>query len=107
MSLMKVEKVPDSTYDMVGGLDQQIKEIKEVRTHRLAFTSPLAAASFPSPGLSLLSVGRSFASSHVTDAWLVAWLVAVGSRVWVSMLIPWALGRCNMATPNQQGGMAV
>lgn len=31
VSLMKVEKVPDSTYDMVGGLDQQIKEIKEVR----------------------------------------------------------------------------
>jgi len=34
-----VEKVPDSTYDMVGGLDKQIKEIKEVRraptqTHR-------------------------------------------------------------------------
>jgi 26S proteasome regulatory subunit T6 len=27
---MKVEKVPDSTYDMSGGLDQQIKEIKEV-----------------------------------------------------------------------------
>jgi len=31
VSLMKVEKVPDSTYDMVGGLDQQIREIKEVR----------------------------------------------------------------------------
>ena len=30
VSLMKVEKVPDSTYDMVGGLDQQIKEIMEV-----------------------------------------------------------------------------
>ncbi|KAH8738680.1 hypothetical protein FG386_000675 [Cryptosporidium ryanae] len=30
VSLMKVEKVPDSTYDMVGGLDEQIKEIKEV-----------------------------------------------------------------------------
>ena len=27
---MMVEKVPDSTYDMVGGLDKQIKEIKEV-----------------------------------------------------------------------------
>lgn len=27
---MKVEKVPDSTYDMVGGLDKQVKEIKEV-----------------------------------------------------------------------------
>merc|ERR1711965_1160892 len=30
VSLMKVEKVPDSTYDMIGGLDQQVKEIKEV-----------------------------------------------------------------------------
>lgn len=30
MSLMMVEKVPDSTYEMVGGLDKQIKEIKEV-----------------------------------------------------------------------------
>ena len=26
---MKVEKVPDATYDMVGGLDKQIKEIRE------------------------------------------------------------------------------
>merc|ERR1719205_106984 len=30
VSLMKVEKVPDSTYEMVGGLQKQIKEIKEV-----------------------------------------------------------------------------
>mmetsp|Transcript_81219 Transcript_81219/g.162034 ORF Transcript_81219/g.162034 Transcript_81219/m.162034 type:complete len:329 (+) Transcript_81219:368-1354(+) len=30
VSLMKVEKVPDSTYDMVGGLGKQIREIKEV-----------------------------------------------------------------------------
>jgi len=30
VSLMKVEKVPDSTYDMIGGLDKQIREIKEV-----------------------------------------------------------------------------
>ncbi len=30
VSLMKVEKVPDSTYDMVGGLDKQIRDIKEV-----------------------------------------------------------------------------
>ncbi|KAG0464343.1 hypothetical protein HPP92_019980 [Vanilla planifolia] len=29
VNLMKVEKFPDSTYDMIGGLDQQIKEIKE------------------------------------------------------------------------------
>lgn len=30
VSLMMVEKVPDSTYEMIGGLDKQIKEIKEV-----------------------------------------------------------------------------
>merc|ERR1712130_1034204 len=30
VSLMKVEKVPDSIYDMVGGLEKQIREIKEV-----------------------------------------------------------------------------
>ena len=30
VSLMKVEKVPDATYDMVGGLETQIQELKEV-----------------------------------------------------------------------------
>jgi 26S proteasome regulatory subunit T6 len=30
VSLMMVEKVPDSTYDMIGGLDEQVKQIKEV-----------------------------------------------------------------------------
>merc|ERR1712194_547452 len=30
VQLMKVEKVPESTYEMGGGLDKQIKEIKEV-----------------------------------------------------------------------------
>jgi 26S proteasome regulatory subunit T6 len=30
VSLMKVEKVPDSTYDMVGGLEVQVKEVKEI-----------------------------------------------------------------------------
>jgi len=30
VSLMRVEKVPDANYDMVGGLDKQIKEMKEV-----------------------------------------------------------------------------
>ena len=47
VSLMKVEKVPDSTYDMVGGLDQQIKEIKEVcpctRTQHMLTRTPSAA----------------------------------------------------------------
>lgn len=30
VSLMKVEKVPDSTYDTVGGLEKQVRDIKEV-----------------------------------------------------------------------------
>jgi len=30
VSLMRVEKVPDANYDMVGGLDKQIRQIKEV-----------------------------------------------------------------------------
>ena len=30
VSLMRVEKVLDATYDIVGGLDKQIKEIREV-----------------------------------------------------------------------------
>merc|ERR1712115_193415 len=30
VSLMMVEKVPDSTYDMIGGLEKQVMEIKEV-----------------------------------------------------------------------------
>ncbi|BAM40666.1 26S proteasome ATPase subunit [Theileria orientalis strain Shintoku] len=30
VALMKVEKVPDSTYEMVGGLQDQIKQVKEV-----------------------------------------------------------------------------
>lgn len=30
VQLMRVEKTPDSTYEMIGGVDKQIKEIKEV-----------------------------------------------------------------------------
>jgi len=34
---MKVEKVPDSTYEIIGGCDKQIKEIKEVCFDRIDF----------------------------------------------------------------------
>ncbi|XP_003743717.1 26S proteasome regulatory subunit 8-like [Galendromus occidentalis] len=30
VSLMRVEKIPDSSFDLIGGLDKQIREIKEV-----------------------------------------------------------------------------
>ena len=36
VSLMMVEKVPDSTYEVIGGLDKQIQEIKEVRLDECA-----------------------------------------------------------------------
>jgi ATP-dependent 26S proteasome regulatory subunit len=39
VSLMMVEKVPDSTYEMVGGLDKQIKEIKEVILKQLTVST--------------------------------------------------------------------
>jgi hypothetical protein len=39
VSLMRVEKVPDSSYDMVGGLDKQIQELKEVRRRRAGVSS--------------------------------------------------------------------
>ena len=31
VSLMKVEKVPDATYDMVGGLEKQIQELPTMK----------------------------------------------------------------------------
>ena len=45
VSLMRVEKVPDSTYEVVGGLDKQIKEIKEVCTLAATRRRRLARAS--------------------------------------------------------------
>ena len=51
VSLMKVEKVPDSTYDMIGGLDQQIKEIKEV-WHNTMLIWFFITRRWPCPGCS-------------------------------------------------------
>jgi len=49
VSLMKVEKVPDSTYDMIGGLDQQIKEIKEVIELPIKHPEIFEALGIPQP----------------------------------------------------------
>ena len=38
VSLMMVEKVPDSTYEMIGGLEKQIKEIKEGKCSNRTFS---------------------------------------------------------------------
>lgn len=49
VSLMKVEKVPDSTYDMIGGLEQQIKEIKEVIELPIKHPEIFEALGIPQP----------------------------------------------------------
>jgi len=74
VSLMRVEKVPDSTYDMVGGLDKQIKEIKEVIElpikHPELFTSlgiaqPKGVLLYGPPGTGKTLLARAVA--HHTD----------------------------------------
>jgi len=47
VSLMKLEKVPDSTYDMIGGCDQQIK-VPSALTPNLLY-SPAAGCAGPRP----------------------------------------------------------
>ncbi|KAG5456164.1 MAG: putative 26S protease regulatory subunit, partial [Olpidium bornovanus] len=74
VSLMMVEKVPDSTYEMVGGLDKQIKEIKEVIElpikhpelfESLGIEQPKGVLLYGPPGTGKTLVARAVA--HHTD----------------------------------------
>ena len=74
VSLMKLEKVPDSTYDMVGGCDKQIKEIKEVIElpikhpelfESLGITQPKGVLMYGPPGTGKTLLARAVA--HHTD----------------------------------------
>lgn len=74
VSLMMLEKVPDSTYDMVGGLDKQIKEIKEVIElpvkhpelfESLGIEQPKGVILYGPPGTGKTLLARSVA--HHTD----------------------------------------
>ena len=49
VSLMKVEKVPDSTFDMIGGLDEQITAIKEVIELPIKHPELFEALGIPQP----------------------------------------------------------
>lgn len=74
MSLMKVEKVPDSTYDMIGGLEKQIREIKEVI--ELPIKHPEL---FESLGVAQASLGRNSSGSsstafQIVTGWPFRWL---------------------------------
>lgn len=74
VSLMMVEKVPDSTYEMIGGLDNQIKEIKEVIElpikhpelfDALGIAQPKGVLLYGPPGTGKTLVARAVA--HHTD----------------------------------------
>ena len=74
VSLMRVEKVPDSTYDSVGGLDEQIKEIREVIElpikhpevfEALGISQPKGVIMYGPPGTGKTLLARAVA--HHTD----------------------------------------
>ena len=74
VSLMKVEQVPDSNYDSVGGLDQQIKEVREVIElpikhpeifESLGISQPKGVIMYGPPGTGKTLLARAVA--HHTD----------------------------------------
>merc|ERR1711894_698340 len=96
VSLMMVEKVPDSTYDMVGGLDKQIKEIKEVIElpvkhpelfDALGIAQPKGVLLYGSPGTGKTLLARAVAHHtectfiRVSGSELVQKFIGEGSRM--------------------------
>ena len=88
VSLMMVEKVPDSTYDMIGGLDQQIKEIKEVIElglnhpelfEALGIAQPKGVLLYGPPGTGKTLLARAVA--HHTDCRFIRVSIGEGSRM--------------------------
>lgn len=96
VSLMMVEKVPDSTYDMLGGLTKQIKEIKEVIElpvkhpelfESLGITQPKGVILYGPPGTGKTLLARAVAHHtdckfiRVSGAELVQKYIGEGSRM--------------------------
>jgi len=74
VSLMRVEKVPDATYEMVGGLEKQIREMKEVIElpikhpelfESLGISQPKGVLMYGPPGTGKTLLARAVA--HHTD----------------------------------------
>jgi len=96
VSLMRVEKVPNSTYEMIGGLDKQIKEIKEVIElpikhpelfESLGIAQPKGVLLFGPPGTGKTLLARAVAHHtectfiRVSGSELVQKYIGEGSRM--------------------------
>merc|ERR1719181_2481879 len=96
VSLMKVEKVPDATYDMVGGCDKQIRQIKEVIElpikhpelfDALGISQPKGVLLYGPPGTGKTLLARAVAHHtdctfvRVSGAELVQKYIGEGSRM--------------------------
>ncbi|KAJ8547001.1 hypothetical protein K7X08_002694 [Anisodus acutangulus] len=104
---MKVEKVPDSTYDMIGGLDQQIKEIKEVIEfpikhselfESLGMAQPKGVLLYRPPGIGKTLLARAVAHHddctfiRVSGSELVQKYIGEGSRMVRELFVMAKLG---------------
>merc|ERR1711943_60724 len=96
VSLMKVEAVPDSTYEMVGGVEKQIREIKEVIElpikhpeifDSLGISQPKGVLLYGPPGTGKTLLARAVAHHtdctfiRVSGAELVQKYIGEGSRM--------------------------
>lgn len=113
VSLMKVEKVPNSTYEEIGGCDKQIKEIKEVIELPIKHPELFEALGIAQPkGVLMYGYGISFVF-HFTGSffsfldrlelerlcWPVPWRITPLARLSVCLgIIPFLLGLCSWLT---------
>lgn len=96
VSLMKLEKVPDSSYDLVGGLEEQLKEVKEVIElpinhpelfDALGITQPKGVLLYGPPGTGKTLLARAVAHHtnctfiRVSGSELVQKYIGEGSRM--------------------------
>lgn len=107
VALMRVEAVPDANYDMVGGLDRQVKEMKEVIELPIKHPELFESLGIAQPkgvimyGPPVRSHTHTRASAHawrdkardrVACAWIACWLFG-GARdeTWVAHSLGFSL----------------
>ncbi|GMH11889.1 hypothetical protein Nepgr_013730 [Nepenthes gracilis] len=122
VNLMKVEKVPDSTYDMIGGLDPQIKEIKEVIElpikhpelfESLGIAQPKGVLLYGPPGTGKTLLERAVAHHtdctfiRVSGSELVKKYIGEGSRMVRGLFVMASIGSARMESGSGNGDSEV